>query len=116
AALLQSFQNAFKAALAVLLTRASSLIPNTSVIQLYLANLYRLPEWAWPDVGRLNLTTDAQRRAFVTSLTNAFNVTSLFQGYTTIDDTALQSILGYLQHLITDTQNLIATNLANDPT
>jgi len=99
-----------------LLTRASSLIPNTSLIQLYLSNLYRLPEWAWPDVGSLNLTTDAQRRAFVTSLTNAFNVTSLFQGYTTIDDTALQSILRYLQRLITDTQNLIATNLANDAT
>ena len=116
AALLQSFQNAFKAAVTFLLTRASSLIPNTSLIQLYLANLHRLPEWAWPDVGSLNLTTDAQRRAFVTSLTNAFNVTSLFQGYTTIDDAALQSILGYLQRLITDTQNLIATNLANDAT
>ena len=116
AALLQSFQNAFKAAVTFLLTRASSQIPNTSLIQLYLANLHRLPEWAWPDVGSLNLTTDAQRRAFVTSLTNAFNVTSLFQGYTTIDDAALRSILGHLQRLITDTQNLIATNLANDAT
>lgn len=116
AALLRSFQDAFKAALSVLLTRAASVIPNTSVIQLYLANMYRLPEWAWPDVGSLNLRTDVQRRAFITSLTNAFNDTSLFQGFTTIDDAALQAILGRLQSLITDSQNLIATNLANDQT
>ncbi len=114
AALLQAFQDAFKSALTVLLTRAAALIPNTSVIQLYLANLYRLPEWARPNVGSLNLTTEAQRRAFITSLTNAFNLNNLFQGYATVDDATLQSILGYLFRLITDSQNLVATNLAND--
>lgn len=114
AVLLQSFKAAFKAALRVLLTRASTSVPNTSVIQLYLANLYRLPEWARPDVASFHLTTDAQRQAFITSLTNAFNLTSLLQGYTTVDDTTLQSLLGYLQRLITDSQNLVATSLRND--
>src|SRR5687768_4040971 len=114
AALLQSFQNAFKAALIVLLTRASATIRNTSAIQLYLQNLHRLPEWAWPDVASFRLTDEAQRRAFITGLTDAFNLTSLFQGYTAINDATLQAILGNLQRLVTDTQNIVATHLAND--
>ncbi len=116
AALLQRFKDAYKTALTVLLTRASSVIPNTSVIQLYLENLYRLPEWARPDVARLGLTTDVQRRAFITSLTSAFNTASLFQGHSTIDDATLQSLLRYLQTLITDSQNLLADKLGNDAT
>lgn len=117
AALLQSFQQAFNNAVRVLFTRYAS-VPanNTTVINLYLSNLHRLPEWSRPNVAGFNLTNDTQRRNFVTEYTTALNNSSLFQGFSAITTAQLESVLGYLFTLTTDTQNMLATNLNNDTT
>ena len=117
AVLLQTFQQAFNNAVRVLFTRYAS-VPanNTSVISLYLSNLYRLPEWSRPNVASFNLTNDMQRRSFVTDYTNALNNTALFGGFSAITTAQLESILTYLFTLTTDTQNMLAANLNNDVT
>jgi hypothetical protein len=112
--LLATLKQAFKTALHTLFTRAATIIPNTSAIDLYLSNLYRLPVWAWPTVGTFTLTTDAQRRTFITDFTTALNRTDLLQGFTTLTTVQLENILRYFFRLVTDTQNMLAANLAND--
>lgn len=115
AALLQSFHTAFNNAVRTLFTRrAAQPGATTTVINLYLSNLYRLPGWSWPDVASFNLTNETQRRAFITTYTTSLNDSSLFQGFSAITSAQLESVLTYLFTLTTDTQNMLAGNLSND--
>lgn len=115
AALLQAFKSAFNNAVRTLFTRrAAHPGASTSVINLYLNNLHRLPEWSWPDVASFNLTNEAQRRAFITTYTTSLNDSSIFQGFTAITSAQLESVLTYLFTLTTETQNMLAANLGND--
>lgn len=115
--LVQAFQQAFNNEVRVIFTKYAS-VPanNTSVVNLYLSNLYRLPEWSRPNVTSFNLKDDTQRRHFVTEYTTALNNVSLFQGVSAITTAQLESLLGYLYTLTADTQNMLATNLNNDAT
>ena len=116
-ALLQAYKSAFNNAVRTLFTRrAAQPGATTSVINLYLSNLHRLPGWSWPDVASFNLTNDTQRRAFITTYTTSLNISSLFQGFTAITSAQLESVLSYLFTLTTDTQNMLAANLGNDAT
>jgi len=115
AALLKSFQEAFNNAVRVLFTRYAS-VPanNTSVINLYLSNLHRLPDWARPSLASFKFTTEAQQRTFVTEYTNALNNAALYAGFSAMTTAQLESVLGYLFTLTTDTQDMIAAKLSND--
>jgi len=116
-ALLQAFKSAFNNAVRTLFTRrAAQPGATTSVINLYLSNLHRLPGWSWPDVASFNLTNEVQRRAFITTYTTSLNDSSIFQGFTAITSAQLVSVLTYLFTLTTDTQNMLAANLGNDAT
>jgi hypothetical protein len=115
--LMEAFKTAFNTAVRVLFTRrAAQTGANISVIQLYLSNLYRLPNWSWPGVATFNFTNDTQRRAFVNDYINTLNINSLFQEFTAITSSQLEQVLQYLFSLTTDTQNIIANNLSNDAT
>lgn len=115
--LLQAFKSAFNNAVRTLFTRrAAQPGATTSIINLYLSNLHRLPGWSWPDVASFNLTNEAQRRAFITTYTTSLNDSSLFQGFTAITSAQLESVLTYFFTLTTDTQNMLAANLGNDAT
>ncbi|HNW98475.1 MAG TPA: DUF4157 domain-containing protein [Bacteroidales bacterium] len=113
---LKKFKDAFNLAIRNLFIKATADIPNTTIIQLYMANLQFLPEWARPDVASFNLKDDKQRKDFITNLTKAFNVSTLFQNYPITDNASLESLLKYLLSLVSDSQNLIADKLNNDAT
>lgn len=114
-ALIQSYKNAFNLAVRTLFTRRVSMPGSTtSVINLYLSNLYRLPRWSWPDLASFNLTNDVQRRNFVNNYITALNAGQTFQGFSTITRDQLEEVLQYLFTITTDTQNMLASSLNND--
>jgi len=113
--LLQSFRQVFTTAVRSLFTRASSQL-NIPLIQLYTQNVYRLPSWTLPQMSDMPMSNQVERESFINSFITSLNDATVFGGSHNIDQQKLESILSWLNQLVSDSQIMIVSQLNSDQT
>lgn len=111
--LLQIFRQAFTTAIRSLFTRASSQL-NIPLIQLYTQNVYRLPSWTLPQMSDMPMSNQVERESFIDSFISSLNDAAVFGGSHNIGQQKLESILGWLNQLVSDSQLMVVSQLNGD--
>lgn len=113
AILLQDLRTAYTAAVRALLARAAGQL-NTSLFSQYILYIDKIPRWAWPDASALGANNDAQKRAFIASVTATFSNTGIFSNLGSIDNAKLEEVLTRLNATVVELETTINNQLGGD--
>lgn len=105
-------RQAYTRALRALMNRAAGQLQRPA-IRLYLDNIHRIFDWAWPSTRDFPQANEAQRRRLVQETTDALNAVA-FSGFTQFDEAVLTDVLTRLRTLVDEELQIIANQLGAD--